>query len=621
MKINEKSKYILYIMLFIIFALVRFNYIYSSIGIIDTDFKSIAIASSSFPFGIIKNCAIYDYFSPVYYFFLHFMLLISKNEIFIRIINAVIGLANIFIFINIGKKLLGRKLGIFLAVFLSVNHFYLYYSNLIAPYCLDFLMGSFLINALIDFIKKPNKKHFKWLSIFNCAFILTNPLNCFYVISEFIVLYFCAEKRLYIKKLVTRLSFSSLIAILIILPISIFQYISINKMAIPLNMDGIGLNLSSLGLLINEYISPYLSFVSPEIQTKTTLGMLYSFFLNTDFKNINTVKILITLFYSTILPICIAVIYTIKAYRKDYRLKILFLAAAINLGFILFLNLYETLDTNPIYSTQFFITCTILLGYGIFSIKDVLFQTLIIFCILTIQFINPDINSFNITINKKYATINVFNLFKAKNQITEQDLIIMPYLGNYAKLYYKDLTFFDFDYSMLQKTSKQSLLNELINKKTKTVNKNNIFYLLNDYLTYTGENELITGYFIEKCIEKSELEGKIILFVDKLNSKPLPLQGIEKFAQNDKYSPKLRKISLTNPQINKNQSRMLYDAIKSKTLYQFADLLQKNFYCSKIIEYKKIDNDYYEIKNNSKNIIKAINSFDSDYVFIVFGKF
>ena len=160
MKINEKSKYILYIMLFIIFALVRFNYIYSSIGIIDTDFKSIAIASSSFPFGIIKNCAIYDYFSPVYYFFLHFMLLISKNEIFIRIINAVIGLANIFIFINIGKKLLGRKLGIFLAVFLSVNHFYLYYSNLIAPYCLDFLMGSFLINALIDFIKKPNKKTF-----------------------------------------------------------------------------------------------------------------------------------------------------------------------------------------------------------------------------------------------------------------------------------------------------------------------------------------------------------------------------------------------------------------------------------------------------------------------------
>ena len=82
MKINEKSKYILYIVLFMIFALVRFSYIFSTSGITDIDFKSMAIASSQFPFGIIKNSALLDYFSPVYYFLLHFVLLISKNEIF-----------------------------------------------------------------------------------------------------------------------------------------------------------------------------------------------------------------------------------------------------------------------------------------------------------------------------------------------------------------------------------------------------------------------------------------------------------------------------------------------------------------------------------------------------------
>ena len=282
MKINEKSKYILYIVLFIIFALVRYSYMTSTIGFVDQDFKSIAIASSSFPFGIIKNCAIMDYFSPIYYFILHFILFISKNEIFIRSFNAILGIVNIFVLIDIGKKLQGRKLGIFLAIFLSINHFYLYYSNLITPYCLDFLIGSFLINSLLDFIKKPNKKHFKQLNIFNCAFILINPINCLYIIAEFIIFYLITEKKPYFRKATLKLAFSSMIAFLIIFPLAIFQSVIISKMLIPANLNGIGLNLSSLGLMINEYISPYLSFISPEIQTKTTLGMLYSFFLNAD---------------------------------------------------------------------------------------------------------------------------------------------------------------------------------------------------------------------------------------------------------------------------------------------------------------------------------------------------
>ena len=620
MKINEKSKYILYIVLFIIFALVRFGYIFSSAGINDIDFKSLSIASSGFPFGIIKNCAIMDYFSPAYYFILHFIMLISKNEIFIRTFSAIIGFINIFVLINIGKKLQGRKLGIFLALFLAVNHFYLYYSNLIAPYCIDFLIGSCLINSLIDFIKKPNKKHFKQLNIFNCAFILINPLNTLYVASEFAVLYFISEKRYFIIKIITIFGFNSIIAFVIIFPITIVQYAIINKMPISLNNEGIGLNLYSLGLMINEYISPYLSFLAPEMQTKSTLGMLYSFFLNTDIKNINTIKILITLFYSSILPILIAIIFTIKAYKKDYRLRILFLCAIINLSLILFLNIYETIDVNPIYCTQFFITCIILLGYGIFSIKDTVIQSIVIFCILTIQFINPEINSFNITINKKYATINAFNMFIKNQEINKQDLIIMPYLGNYARLYYKDLTFFNFDYSMLQKNTKNSFIKELINKNTKTINKNNIFYLLCDYLTNRRGNEYLTKYFIEECIEKLNPEGRIILVVDKLNSKPLTINTIDKIAQTNKYSPKLRKINPAISEIPKNQSKMLFEALKSKTLYEFLTLLENNFYCSKIIEYKKIDNDYYEIKNNSKNIIRAISSTDSDYAFIIFHK-
>ena len=92
MKINNYAKLILYIILFIAFLLVRISHIADIQGIYETDFKGLAIASSTFPFGIIKNTALYDFCSPVYYLLLHFFISFDNSEIIARLVNSIIAL-------------------------------------------------------------------------------------------------------------------------------------------------------------------------------------------------------------------------------------------------------------------------------------------------------------------------------------------------------------------------------------------------------------------------------------------------------------------------------------------------------------------------------------------------
>ena len=157
MKINNNLKYIVYAILLVVFILVRINHILLSGEIDDISFKGLAISNSFWPFGIIKETVLNDVFLPTYYLITG----ILRHEIAIKIFNSLIAVANILVFIKISKKLFNEKMGLFVGILLSLNHFYLYYTNLIAPYCLIFLIHTLIINALIDYFKKPSKRILK----------------------------------------------------------------------------------------------------------------------------------------------------------------------------------------------------------------------------------------------------------------------------------------------------------------------------------------------------------------------------------------------------------------------------------------------------------------------------
>ena len=616
MKFQINAKYIFYILIFIIFVIIRANYLIVENEIISIEFKSLALANCSFPFGILKETILNDFFLPVYYFLIHSFVSFTKNILIIKIFNAIVAFINIILVVKIGKQILNRSLGYFLGILFAINHFYLYYTDLISPYCLNFLFGTILIKTIIDFITKPNKKHFRYLAISNCIYILINNIGFLYVIPELFLLYKFYENRKYIKKNVIKIAFCSFFTFLATFTILIVQYYNWTNPIIPHTNNEIGLNFNSLYLMINEFLSPYMSFNIPNIQTKSTLGMIYSFVLNPDLKNLNSIKLLISLFYSSILPLCMLFYFGFVAYKKNFKLKFISLIAILNFLLTIIFMIYEIIDTSPIYLIQLFTTSIILLGYGIYKIKDKFLKILVIFCLFAIQFINPEVNSFNLTINKNFPTVDAFDLFAKEYNINKEDLIIMPYMGQFGKMYWQDLNFFKFDYSLLQKNNKKSMIRNLSNKNTTSINKNNINILIENYLTERTLNDYIAKYFLENYTEYSS--NRIVVFIDKLNSKPISDVSIIKTISIDDYNTKLRKIDFKNNAIQQNKTKLLFEAIKSKTLYNFLGLIETNFVLEKIVQYKKVDNECYKLKNSTHNIYKALNSYESDYVFLIF---
>lgn len=614
MKINNNSKFIFYIILFIIFILIRINHVLLSSEIDEISFKGLAISNCFWPFGVLKETAVSDSFMPLYYLFTG----ILRNEILIKIFNSFIALANVLLLIRIGKKILNEKTGLFLAFFLSLNHFFLYYTNLIAPYCLIFFVYTLLFDSLFDYFKKPSKFNFKKLNILNCVLILTDTFGFLYVLAEILIIHFLGKRKKIYSKESNKLFYFSFFAFLLALPILITQFVVNSKLVILNNYNGVGYSFSGVYLLLNDYISPYLTYLAPEYQTKSTLGLIYSFILNPDFQNINSIKILITLFYGSILPLFAVMFFVFKACVKNYRLRLLFYISLVNFVAILFLVLIGKLELNPIYLINLFVSSLILFGYGLFKLKDNCAKTIVIICLLLIQVINPDINAFNITISKNYAVLNPIKTFIKEYQISNDDILFIPHQGYFMAKYLKKIKVFDYDDKYLQISKKNGLVKNLSNKKLKTINKKNIHYSMKNYLEQSRPNEYLTKYFFEKCFDNQKDINRIIVVVDKLNSKPVSPDAIIKCALQRDYSFKLKKIDLAYMDLSQNQSRILFDALKSKTLYNFLNIFGSNFKLSKIIEYKKIDNEYYKIEP-SQNILKAINSFDSDYVFMIFN--
>ncbi len=617
--IKEKYKtYAIPVVLIAVYILIRAIWLFGSNSIYETDFKGLAVARSFFPFGIIKQCAIKEYFMPLYYILLSALTFINKSAIFAKIINCIISFVNILVFYNLGRYISTKKTGLLLALFVTINHFFIFYTNLIAPYCLNFLIGTLLIYSILQFCDKPDKKNFLKLSLFNCLLILSDSFGAIYVGIELIVLYL-KNSRPNNKKYFQALFAHSLIALIVAFPILLIELKHYTTLLIPETIDGVGLNFTSLYLLLNDYFSPFLSFCTPDTQKTSTMGMLYSLFLTGDAKNINTFKIILTLFLGSILPLISALILSIRANILNSKFRIITLIALLDLIVILFFSLIGKIEVHPIFTIQFFITAMILVVYAISTIEDKLIRILIITCLFTIQFINPKIDIFNITIKRCFTTVSAFNYFLKEYYVDKNDIVIMPYMGNYAKLYYKKLNIYNFNYDSLKSANKEGIIRYVNNKRADKINSQNVFYLMSDYLKETKLNSYLTKKFLDDFVEKDLTKKRVILFIDKVNTRPISTDSIKGIAQIDEYDTQIRKINLKDLSSLKNHQKMFYDALKSKTLYTYLTLLEGNYTNRTVIEYKNSSKKLLKMESKIKSTLNAINSPNSDYVIIIYS--
>ena len=311
--------------------------------------------------------------------------------------------------------------------------------------------------------------------------------------------------------------------------------------------------------------------------------------------------------------------FTIKSYLKNYKFKALITIGLINSAIFLFFVLLESAELEPIYLIPLYIVEMLALFYGIFLIKDNFVRRILLFCLIAIQIINPNINSFNVSVHKNYP-LGGFEAFRRDYGITSDDFILMPYMSDYAKLRYKNLNFFDFDYSILQKNIRNSFVKNIVNKRMKSINKNNTLFAYENYLIDSRINDYIANYFIVNCVQRAEFSKNIILVVEKLNSKPISKESIYKAANSDNYNPHPKGISFKHASLKQNQSASLYNALRTKIFYDFLSLLRENYYLAEIHEYANSNGEFNKIEKQSFNPYQAISSFDSDYVFLIFRK-
>ena len=613
-----------YILFILLFVLIRFLFECYNGALFETDLKGIVIAHSSFPFAIAKEEFLGGYFFSFYYYIIHFLSYFNL-EILFKIFNTIVSILCALVVFNIGKTMKSLWLGVFLATYLALNHYFIFFSNQIAPFCLNSLAFLIQIFVFLKFIKKINSKNLKTLMLASAIYCLFDNFGIIYVLCQFFVLYliFKSKPRILKKYFLELKKYSYYYFVLFLVFVS--QICFLNYKIITNYMQNVAINLNSLYLLINEFFSPYLSFNNQEITTKSTYGMLYTYFLNPDIRNLNQFKILISLFYSSFLPFFLFIFFSIKAIFKKPKLRILFFISSLYSLIILLMFSLNILEFSPKYLMQFFFVGLLALGLGIFQIKDTYLKAILVFCLLIIQIIVPEVNSYSITINKSFPCTNILEKFKEDYQIDKKDLIIAPYQGIYLKKYYsKELSFFDFDFNFLREKTKfqktkETFLEKLIDKNM-PLDKKNVYFLSQDYLFSNLENDFLTKYFIENLIKENNLNSKIILFIDKLNQKIVSINSIDKFAQNQQYNLSLRTIDFNSNILSQNTSFSLYSALCSRTLYNFINILNANFYPKEIAQYKKVKNNYYKIFTHDKNAYSAIITRQSDYVFLIYTK-
>ena len=606
MNINKNLLYIFGV-LFSVFIIFKLGYMINFAEINPVSFKSLSIMRAFFPLGIIKQCALYDTNLPLYYLIGAFF----RFGFLVKILNTIISFLCVIMMFFVGKKIKNIKFGLFLALILCVNHFFLYYTSLICPFCLSLLIKLTAIYFLYDFIKFQSKKTFVPLAFSNALMIFTDTFGFIYVLAQLFVLYFINGKNQQNKKMTRytkKLFYSSLISFVVVFPILIIQYVRNLNYIIPNNYDSIALNFSSFYLLISEYITPYLSFSAPDFQTKSLIGIIYSFFLNSDITNINTVKILCIIFFTSFVPIILFAFYLIKTLIKNNFLRTLILISSIDFCVFLILFLKQSLPVEPIYTIDFYILFLIILCYGIFSIKNKNLKISMILFLFLIQILSPNINSFDISINKSDAVLNPINVFFKKNKFTKKDLIIMPYMGHFAKLYWGKYRFLDFDYDYLK--------NKILSSNDKITN-NNARMMTSDYLNETKIND----YLLDKINNELNLKTpqRLVIIIDKQNSKPISRKSVAKCASWQNYSKYARTINFKKADLSSNQSKILFDALKSKTLYNIIAAVNFKYKLNSIVGYKKIENKYYDVLFED-NVAKAISSPDNDYLFLIFER-
>lgn len=130
-----------------------------------------------------------DFQPPLFHLLLHFWMKLGSSEIWMRLLTVVISVFGIYLFYQIGRKLLKEKSALLASFLLAINPFAIYYSQELRPYPLTVLVSLIMVLGFI------NSSSFLFI-LGTTFFLYTSYFAPFFIIAFFLYLIIFQKNKL-----------------------------------------------------------------------------------------------------------------------------------------------------------------------------------------------------------------------------------------------------------------------------------------------------------------------------------------------------------------------------------------------------------------------------------------
>lgn len=132
-----------------------------------------------------------DFQPPLFHLLLHFWMKLGNSEFIIRLFPIIISLITIYLFYLITRKIFNKKYSLLATFLLSINPFFVYYSQEVRPYPLSMLTALLITLGFLN-------NSYLLLIIGMTAFLYTTYFAPFFIISVFIHSLLYKREKLYV---------------------------------------------------------------------------------------------------------------------------------------------------------------------------------------------------------------------------------------------------------------------------------------------------------------------------------------------------------------------------------------------------------------------------------------
>ncbi len=183
----EEHPYFTLVLIILIASILRLIAI-SSRGIWYDDAFSILLSKQSIPAIISGTSA--DTMPPLYYFILHYWMMVSQSIWFIRLLNVILSLLVIYLVYRFGTELGGGRIGLVAAFLTAISPFQIYHAQEIRMYILLEIgcIGYFWMSWRLIQSTKQSKLSWVMLTVFGAIAVYSHNLAVFTLIATNIFL-------------------------------------------------------------------------------------------------------------------------------------------------------------------------------------------------------------------------------------------------------------------------------------------------------------------------------------------------------------------------------------------------------------------------------------------------